>query len=411
MYSELAIFAVFAFAFSSIGGRIERSWISGPIIFIAFGLLVGPMGLGFLELEIDAIALRVIADLTLALVLFIDAANANLETLRTYARIPRRMLLIGLPLCIALGAAIGKQVYPELTVYEACLLATMLAATDAALGKGVVTNTAVPARVREGLNAESGLNDGLAVPFLFLFLALATGAAQPGHSAALAVELVLKEIGIGVAVAVVLVGIAVPLLHFARDHDWGTEIWRQLPVVTLSLSCFAVAQALHGSGFIACFAGGLMFGYFAREKTHSLVLAGEAIAELVAMLTWVVFGAAVLGQVWQEMTWPVLVYSLLSLTVIRMLPVLLALAGSGEILETRLFLAWFGPRGLASIVFLIIVAGSDLPSKTLMVQTVTCTITLCVIAHGMTANPWARRLARVLAEKEKSLADHGRGRS
>jgi len=404
MYSNLAVLAVFAFAFSAVAGRIERSRVSGPIIFIFFGLLAGPLGLGFIEFEIEAVEMRIIADLTLALVLFIDATNANLTTLRKHANLPRRMLLIGLPLCVVLGAWIGTLIFPELTLFEVCLLATMLAATDAALGKGVVTNKAVPARVREGLNVESGLNDGLAVPFLFMFLALATGAAHPDHSAELAVKLVLKEIGIGIAVAVVLVNIAVPVLRFARDHEWITDIWRQIPVVTLALSCFAVAQALHGSGFIACFVGGLVFGYFARERTHVLVLAGEGIAELLAMLTWVVFGAAMVGQFWGAMSWEVLIYSLLSLTVIRMLPMLLALTGSGEVLETKLFLAWFGPRGLASIVFLIIVGGSDLPSKSLMIQTVTCTITLCVIAHGLTANPWAKRLARVLGEKENAAS-------
>ena len=402
MYSNLAVLAVFAYLFSVAAGRIERSRVSGPIIFIFFGLLAGPLGLGLLDFDIEAVELRVVADLTLALVLFIDAANANLSTLRTYAKIPSRMLLIGLPLCIGLGAWTGTLIFPDLTLWEVCLLATMLAATDAALGKGVVTNQAVPARVREGLNAESGLNDGLAVPFLFLFLALATGSAHEEQSTELAVKLVLKEIGIGIAVAVVLVNIAVPILRYARDHGWVTDIWRQLPVVTLSLACFAVAQSLHGSGFIAAFVGGLIFGYFARERTHALVLAGEGIAELMAMLTWVIFGAVMVGQFWAVMSWEVLLYSLLSLTIIRVLPMMLALIGSGEIMETRLFLAWFGPRGLASIVFLIIVGGSDLPSKSLMIQTVTCTITLCVIAHGLTANIWANRLARVLAERTKA---------
>jgi NhaP-type Na+/H+ or K+/H+ antiporter len=399
MYSNLAVLAVFGFAFSVVAGRIERSRVSGPIIFIFFGLLAGPQVLGLIDFEIEAVELRVVADLTLALVLFIDAANANLKTLRTHAIIPRRMLLIGLPLCIALGAWTGTVIFPGLGLFDVCLLATMLAATDAALGKGVVTNQAVPERVREGLNAESGLNDGLAVPFLFMFLALATGATHPDQSTELAVKLVLKEIGIGIAVAVVLVNIAVPMLRFARDHGWITDIWRQIPVVTLSLACFAVAQALHGSGFIASFVGGLIFGYFARERTHALVLAGEGIAELLAMLTWVIFGAVMVGQYWAIMTWDVLIYSLLSLTIIRMVPMLLALIGTDEIFETRLFLAWFGPRGLASIVFLIIVGGSDLPSKSLMIQTVTCTITLCVIAHGLSANIWANRLARVLDER------------
>ncbi len=403
MYANLATLAIFAFAFSVIAGRVERSAVSGPIIFIAFGLLAGPVGLGFLDMDVDALELRVIADLTLALVLFIDASNADLKTLRSHATIPRRMLMIGLPLCIALGAFAGTLVFPGVSLFELCILATMLAATDAALGKGVVTNKAVPARVREGLNVESGLNDGLCVPVLFVFLALATGATGEGGSTELALKLVIEEIGIGVAVAVVLVTIAVGLIRYSGKRGWFTDIWFQIPVVMLALACFATAQTLHGSGYIAAFVGGLLFGYFAQEHTHKLVLAGEGIAELLAMLTWLVFGSVFMGQYWADMTWDVVIYSLLSLTVIRMLPVILALSGTGEIFETKLFLSWFGPRGLASIVFLIIVGGSDLPAESVLIHTVVCTVTLCVIAHGVTANPWATRLARQLGRMNSAL--------
>ena len=135
-----------------------------------------------------------------------------------------------------------------------------------------------------------------------------------------------------------------------------------------------------------------------------MVLAGEGIAELLAMFTWIAFGAVAMGQFWATMTWDVVIYSLLSLTVIRMLPVLLSLWGSGEIFETKLFLAWFGPRGLASIVFMIIVMASDLPAESVLMHTVVCTVTFCVIAHGLTANLWANRLARVLAREEEAAS-------
>jgi NhaP-type Na+/H+ or K+/H+ antiporter len=397
MYENLAVLATFALIFSLIAGRIERSIVTGPMVYIAFGLIAGPVGFGFMVMDIHTTELRVVADLTLALVLFIDASNADLKVLRSHVILPRRMLMIGLPLCIALGVFVGTLVFPEVSLFELCILATMLAATDAALGKGVVSNQAVPARVREGLNAESGLNDGLCVPVLFVFLALATDSAGAGGSAQLALTLVLEEIGIGIAVAVVLVTITAKAMTYARDHDWFTDIWKQIPVVTLALACFATAQSLHGSGYIAAFVGGLLFGYLAEERTHKLVFAAEGISELLAMLTWVVFGAAVMGQYWASMTWDIVLYSLLSLTLIRMLPVLVALIGSGEIFETRLFLAWFGPRGLASIVFLIIVGGSNLPAESVLIHTVVCTITLCIVAHGLTANAWANRLARRLA--------------
>jgi NhaP-type Na+/H+ or K+/H+ antiporter len=396
MYSNVAIMTLFAFAFSVIAGRVERSAVSGPIIFIAFGLIAGPVGLGFLDMDVKDVELRVVADLTLALVLFIDAANADLTTLRTHAVIPRRMLLIGLPLCIALGVGAGMVIFPDISIFEVCILATILAATDAALGKGVVTNKAVPARIREGLNAESGLNDGMCVPVLLVFLALATGTGGEGDSAMLALELVAREIGIGLAVAVVLTLVGVKLMTISVRRGWFTEVWVQIPVVTLALACFTTAQTLHGSGYIAAFVGGLLFGHFARDETHRLVMAGEGIAELLAMLTWLAFGTAVVGQLWATMTLDVVIYSLLSLTVIRMLPNVIALTGTGEKMETKMFLAWFGPRGLASIVFFIIVAAEDLPSESVLAHVVVCTVTLCVIAHGVTANTWAKGIGRRL---------------
>jgi NhaP-type Na+/H+ or K+/H+ antiporter len=297
-----------------------------------------------------------------------------------------------------LGIGAGIVIFPELSLFEICILATMLAATDAALGKGVITNKAVPARIREGLNAESGLNDGLCVPVLLVFLALAvgSGASEEGSGLTLALQLVAREIGIGLAVAFVLVPIAIKLITIAARRNWFTQIWAQIPVVTLALACFALAQSLHGSGYIAAFVGGLLFGRYAKEHTHNLVMAGEGIAELLAMLTWIIFGAAAIGQSWAGMTADVILYSLLSLTVIRMLPNVIALTGTGEKLETKMFLAWFGPRGLASIVFFIIVATENLPGETVLQQVVVCTVTLCVVAHGLTANVWARGIGRRL---------------
>ena len=392
MYDNLAILAAFAFLFSVIAGRIERSAITGPMIYVLFGLLAGPMVFGFLKMDVHAVELRVIADLTLALVLFIDAANADLSTLRTHAIIPRRMLLIGLPLAIALGIGAGWVIFPELGFYEVCLLATMLAATDAALGKGVVTNQAVPARLREGLNAESGLNDGMCVPVLLVFLVLATGESHGEGGTAQALTLVAEEIGIGAAVGLVFAYFAVKILRIALKRGWFTDIWAQIPVIGLALACFATADRLHGSGYIAAFLGGLLFGHMTR-RTHELVQAGEGVAELLAMLTWVVFGAVAVGQSWVVMTWPVLLYSLLSLTVIRMLPNILALTRSGEGWEPKFFLAWFGPRGLATIVFFVIVADANLPGEPIIQSVVVCTITLCIFAHGVTANAWAKRIA------------------
>ena len=402
MYENLAVVAAFAFLYSAIAGRVERSMVTGPILFIAFGVICGPFGFGILGEDIDSIELRVVADITLALILFIDAANADLKILSRNVVIPRRMLLVGMPLVIALGVAVGWVLLPGVTVYELCILATMLAATDAALGKGVITNQDVPARIREGLNAESGLNDGLAVPVLFVFLALASGTGGDQGGASLALGLVAKELGVGILVGLGLTFVGVKLASWCLQQGWFSDIWKQILVISLALACFATAQSLHGSGYIAAFVGGLLFGRLAGTSTHKLVHSAEGMGEMLALAVWVMFGAGVVGQAWAGMTWPIVVYSLLSLTVIRVLPMVVALSGTGEGLESKMFLAWFGPRGLASIVFVIIVAGYDLPGFSVLVHTVVCTVTLCVFAHGLTANAWARGFGRRSKARENT---------
>ena len=394
MYETLALLALFVLIYSSTAGAVERSWISGPIIFTLFGLLIGPVGLDVLSLEADREMIKALAEATLALVLFTDAAGANIGVLRKTSGIPVRLLLIGLPLTILLGFGFGVLLFDNLSIFAIAVLATMLAPTDAALGKAVVTNKAVPDEMRQGLNVESGLNDGICVPILFVFLALALDTAGDQGPRALAVKLVVTEIGIGLTVGLVLTYIATRLLKLARQRHWLTETWIQIPVVALALSCFAVAQLLGGSGFIAAFSGGLLVGimdvHVSREVKDQFLLASEGTGDTLALITWVIFGSALVGQAIASFSWIILVYSALSLTVIRMLPVFISLAGSDIDTQGKLFIGWFGPRGLASIVFVVIVAESGLPNSGPLVMTVVCTILLSILAHGITANPWAR---------------------
>jgi NhaP-type Na+/H+ or K+/H+ antiporter len=397
VYTNLVVLAAFAFLYSIIAGRVERTPITGPIVFLTFGLIAGPLGFGFLNVEPTNQDLRILADLTLALVLFIDAANADTTVLRSSTLLPRRMLIFGLPGVIALGFVVGLLIFDELSTFEVAILATMLAATDAALGKGVVTNKAVPSNLREGLNVESGLNDGLCVPVLFVFIALAEASGIETDSTMLALELVAREIGIGLAVGLGVAALGTWLIRWCGTRGWITQIWVQLPVIMLAITCFTAAQSLHGSGYIAAFIGGILFGLLAKESTHKLVLAAEGVAETLAMMTWIVFGAAVIGQSYEYFTWRVVLYAVLSLTVIRMLPIFLSLTGTGEKTDSKLFLAWFGPRGLASIVFAIIVLGTDLPGTHLMVMVVVCTVILSAVLHGLTANPLVSVLAARLA--------------
>jgi NhaP-type Na+/H+ or K+/H+ antiporter len=349
---------------------VERTPVTGPIIFTAFGLALGPVGLGWLQLEVDHEGLRTLAELTLALVLFTDAATADLSVLGRSWRIPERLLGIGLPLTIVLGFAVGVLLFPELGWLEIAILATMLAPTDAALGKAVVTNPSVPADVREGLNVESGLNDGICVPILLALLALATGVEQyrPGFSLGFFAE----AIGIDVAVGVAVTLAATWLLRLSTRQGWITETWRQLPVVALALSCFGLAQWLGGSGFIAA----------------------EGTGDTLALVTWVAFGAGVVGQTMGYISGSMLLYAVLSLTLIRMVPVYLSLSGLPLRPDAKLFIGWFGPRGLASIVFGILVFTADLPGGDTLTVTAVCTILLSILLHGLTANPLVGAFAK-----------------
>jgi NhaP-type Na+/H+ or K+/H+ antiporter len=393
MYTELAIFALFVFCYSIVAGRIERAAASGPIVFVSAGLIMGPYGLAWFDGDVTKTWLRILADLTLAIILFIDAASSNLRVLKRHVQIPARMLLLGLPITIGLGTILALLIFDQLTIYQAAILGTMLAATDAALGKAVITNKSVPSRVRESLNFESGLNDGLCVPVLLLFIALALGS-QQGEGTSMAFILVAEELGIGLAVGLVLAGVGYGLLRWCHEHGWITEVWVQITSVALAISCFAVAHSLHGSGYIAAFSGGILFGFLSKE-THKLVHPAEGIGETLALLTWFIFGAAVIGQSFGEFTWKMLAYALLSLTVIRMLPIFLSLTGTGERASTKLFLGWFGPRGLASIVFAIVVANEGVPEARFLAMIVVLTVLLSLISHGISANPLARRIGRI----------------
>ena len=394
MYITLAIVAGLIFFYSLVARGVEKTIVSGPMVFVVVGILVGSHGLGWLGETSGRNELRVLADLTLALILFIDAANADLGVLKRQFRIPQRMLLIGLPGVIALGFGFAVLLFDGLTLYEAAILAIMLAATDAALGKAVITNEAVPARVREGLNVESGLNDGLCVPVLLIFIALASSTGAEHIDGSHALMLIAEELGIGVAVGLGFAAAGASLLRWCWKQGWVSNIWIQATVPALALLSFAVAQSLHGSGYIAAFTGGLLFGSIAKDSTHQLVHAAEGAGEILALMTWVLFGAAVIGANLELFTWEVVVYAVLSLTVIRVVPIFLSLVGTGESVSSRLFLGWFGTRGLASIVFAIIVIEAALPGSQFMSVVVVATVTLSLVVHGVTAKPLANWLGR-----------------
>jgi NhaP-type Na+/H+ or K+/H+ antiporter len=330
-------------------------------------------------------------------VLFCDASRIDAGQLRRAVGMPLRLLGIGLPLTIALGAVAAVALFGELSVWEAVVLGVVLAPTDAALGQAVVSDARVPQRIRQGLNVESGLNDGLCVPLLFAAVALADVESEisGGRSAG---TLLLEEIGYGVLGGVAAGLLIAVVVDQAGRRDLIAPQWRQvLPVAGAALA-YGTASALHGSGFIAAFVAGAVFRFALGRDPEELNRLGEEVGAVLDGITFVLFGAILLGPALAALSWKLALYALLSLTLVRMVPVALALAGSRARPVTVGFVGWFGPRGLASIVFaVIVIEESRLPHEHLITLAIYITVGLSIVAHGVTAAPLADRYARWFA--------------
>lgn len=380
-------------AYAAASRRLARSPVTPAIFFTAAGLVLGPW-LGIVDLSLRSESVKLLAEATLTLVLFSDASRISLGALRGELGVPARLLGVGLPLTIAAGALAGAVVLPGVSVLEALILAVMIACTDAALGQAVVSDGRVPSRIRQGLNVESGLNDGLCVPLFFIALALAN-AEESALTAADAFRIVAEEIGYGVVGGVLAGAVGVVALRQALRHASVEASWLQLLTASTALLAAAFATALGGSMFIAAFVAGLVFGVFRRGQGGNVSRFLDEGGELLSAATFLVFGAAILGPVLGELTWQLALYAVLSLTLVRLLPVWLALLGSGASLPTVAFVGWFGPRGIASIVFgLLLYEQADLPGQRLLLLATTFTIALSVLAHGITARPFTDRYAR-----------------
>jgi NhaP-type Na+/H+ or K+/H+ antiporter len=389
----LATIAALLIGYATVSRRLERLNVSGAMFFTTTGLLVGPV-LGLLDLEVHGEQVKLLAEITLTLVLFADASRISLPALHHEFAVPLRLLGIGLPLTILAGALIGAAVIPGVAFAEALVLAIVLACTDAALGQAVVSDERVPSRIRQGLNVESGLNDGLCVPLFFIAIAIAetdAGTAS-GHTAA---QLVFEQIGYGLIGGVgagALGGIA---LRLAAGRRLIEPHWLQILSLASAVLAAGIASALGGSIFIAAFTGGFLFGALRRDTGGEVSYLVDEGGELFNAVTFIVFGAVILGPLLDEVTWQIVLYAVLSLTVVRMLPVALAMLGTRARRPTLAFLGWFGPRGLASIVFAVILLDdTKLPHLHTLLLATTVTIALSVYAHGLTARPLTERYTR-----------------
>jgi len=378
-----AVFAVYGL----VANRTERLGLSRPLLFVAAGVLVAATGaINPLSTGQPASLLLHISEIALALVLFADASRVSARQLRHSVGLPARLLGPGLLLSIGLGTLLALWLIGALDGWECAALAAILAPTDAALGAAVVEDPRVPSRIREALNVEAGLNDGLAVPFLLLFVAGAT-VSEGINPASFWGLTALHKVGIGAVAGVVVGLIAGELVRRARSAGWSTVASEQLAVLGVIVALFAFTEHLGGSGFIAAFVGGLAAGSRLRnERAAALEFSDEEGALLAAVVFFVVGLFAF--KLFDQITWQECLYAVLSLTVVRMLPVAIALLGSGLRARTVLFMGWFGPRGLASIVLALTVFEEDhrLVDVNVIAITTLITVVLSVVAHGVSAS-------------------------
>lgn len=409
--TELLLVGLAVLAYALVSDRLAGTVVTAPIVFTGVGVVVGSAGFGWFDPGLEDRTVALLVEATLVLVLFTDAMRIDTGALRQQAGLPGRLLLVGLPLTFGCATAMALVVFGALSLGEAALLAAVLCPTDAALGRAVVEDRRLPVRLRQAINVESGLNDGLILPVITISLAVAAAEAAPGDALTW-VRFAAEQIGVGVGV-----GLGVGLLGgwaLARFVAAGhvDPVYRQLATVAVAVVAYATAELTLGNGFLAVFVAGLAVGRTARRYRRQLEHFAEDEGELLSVITFTLFGAVFVGPALELVDVGIVVYAVLSLTVLRIVPVVVSLIGSRTLFETRLFLGWFGPRGLATILFVLIVLEAyDGPGADTISATATLTVLLSVVAHGVTAAPWSGRLARRLEDRATEapgeLHEHG----
>ena len=382
----LATIMVIILVWGAVSRPLDRRGVTSAIVFVGAGFMAGATVFGLLDVSVESEVAQRVTEVALVLLLFSDAARLDLRALRHELGWPSRLLLIGLPLTMLAGAGVGLLVFPGMALASVFLLSIMLSSTDAALGQKVVTDPSVPARVRQALDVESGLNDGLAVPFFLVALDLANAELTTGVTWAV-VSNAAEQIGWGLAAGLAAGLFGALLFRLAARRGWIGGEWRQIVVMAAALLAYALALTLGGSGFIAAFVGGLAFGRFSGQQDSAVTLFTEETGGLLAAVTWIGFGALALGMAIPHVTWQVVLYAALSLTLVRMIPVAIAMAGQGMRRPTVAFIGWFGPRGLASVVFALLVVERGVPEGQTLLTTVVLTVALSVLLHGLTSAP------------------------
>ena len=387
--SPILIFAMILI-YTLISLKLGKFSITMPIFVVLVSAFLSIKAFSLLQLSVSSTSVETLVELTLGLLLFADASALDFNKVKDDTSLPGRLLLIGLPLVILIGALTAFIFYRSEGIGFAFLVATILAPTDAALGLPIFNNPRMPIRISRALNVESGLNDGIATPLVTLFIALSIE--ELTHTQHNFIVSALYQIGIGAGVGIVLGILGGWLFDRAEKNKWTSPEAMQIGNLALALLIFFVAQALGGNSFIAVFIAGIMFGYRTKHHLHEATGFTEVTGTLFSVFVWMVFGAQLVVPIIKNFNPLFFLYGVFSLTLIRMIPVAISMMGTKLRLDTVLVMGWFGPRGLASVVFLIMAREAAIEAQIqtdLLVGTISWTILLSVLLHGITALPLA----------------------
>jgi sodium/hydrogen antiporter len=401
-YPFIIFAALLAYVFGLFSRLAERSPVTGPMVFVAVGILAGPLGFDWLEVSINAELIRVITEITLVLILFVDASLIDLPALLKSRRLPIRLLLIGLPLTMIFGILLAWALLPDMSIWLLALMALILSPTDAALGQAVVKSESVPENIRQAINVESGLNDGIALPPILLCVAVLSGDPARQFGSGFWSHFIFSQLIYGPLMGAAVGWVGGFIVDRASRAGWMNDTFQRLVSISLAVMAYSAAEMVHGNGFIAAYFGGLLLGVRSHAVRERVQEFGEAEGQQLALYIFLLFGLVLVPAAipyWDLRAW---VYAVMSLTIIRMLPVALSLIGSKLDWVSVSFIGWFGPRGIASVLYLLMVVGKLGTQKLeYLLGIIVLTVTLSVLAHGVTAVPLSGAYGRLMSKKDK----------
>ena len=406
MRSDTAIvLTLLVLCYAVVSGLVRRWYIAPALIFVACGMALGPFGFGVIDAGPDTASFTVLAQLALTVILFNQAATLDLPSIVRRGHVTFRLLALGIPLSIALGTVVALLVMPVMPLWEAVCLAAIVAPTEVALIDALLDDRRIPERVRHALSVESGCYDGLALAAMLGAVALASqqNAPDPGRWGWFAVRTEVFSLAAGIGIGV-LGGL---LIMKSRQRGWMSDTWAQLATVALALICFDAGERLHGSGFVAAFAGGLAYSMMVRRADAQMpTQVTDATGQLLELMVFAMFGGYAVIVGWRDADWRVVLFAVTALLLVRLVAVAAALLGTDLPARSRLFIGWFGPRGIGTLVLgLLMIERGEISQSATITQAVVVTVTLSLVVHSLTA-PLG---IRMWPAPDKAPSDAGRG--